>query len=945
MRIDLKQNDIELNNYDLVNYEKYTIAKQIAALRDIQSNSRVMDNLGNIDWSFSKACTNYLSHSIHPYPCKFIPQIPANLIVALSMPGEIVWDPFGGSGTTAFESLRLGRHAISTDANPVATLIARAKCVTLKPEQIQELNSLAEHILIMGSNKTDIIQILDQISNELSQYKPDIPNINKWFHTRSIPELCYIKYCISKLDEESYIFASACFSAIIVKASLQDSETRYSSKPRNVDVGETLSLFGIHLKKSIEKHRSVFHVLGYRHAEIDTVDLRTLSKNKLKTNYNLSDESVDLIVTSPPYANATDYHLYHRFRLYWLGYQPRELASCEIGSHLRHQRENKGYDLYLNEMKTCLEAMYRCLRPGRFSVLVVGDSIFEGILHDTTSELLKISSQIGFDVLGEIERPIHDTKRSFINVARRASTERLLILRKKPVKLRISLYPPPYKRWKYEENLAIDEIQSLIKQPIEKNSNGIFKLESDPFCIDQLKRLTFTHCISFNRGSDIRTWQSILENGDTQLGKRVKDPKYLTHGIHAYKGKFYPQLAKCLFNIGGVEPGDVILDPFCGSGTVLLEAFLNGFNSYGIEMNPCAVMIAKAKTELPAQDSYMIDRLLHNFLESIKNNNSSEIDLSAFPENCIEEIKSWFPLNVAQCIGWFLNEIKKVPSIAVQDCLKTCLSSIIREISQQDPRDLRIRRRKEFIIDAPAHELFISRIVEMRNRLRSFAQRKIHAPNFGKQPIIYSGDNRLWSSYINCGLTDKSVDLIVTSPPYATALPYIDTDRLSILTILGMDTSQRAPIEYYLTGSREINKMDKKYLEQEILSLNAFSFGSATAVTLVKKIYELNKTSNVGFRRQNTAALVLRYFQDIYSTLKCLSRVLKTNGKAFIVIGNNKTIAGEQTVIINSTKAIEEMGCTIGWKHERTIPISVTTEDLSHIKNAITENQIICFSN
>ena len=87
----------------------------------------VRRQLRGVDWAFSDANTLYLSHDIHPYPAKFIPQIPATLIATLSAPGDCVLDPFGGSGTTALEALRLGRRALSVDANPICEIIGRVK--------------------------------------------------------------------------------------------------------------------------------------------------------------------------------------------------------------------------------------------------------------------------------------------------------------------------------------------------------------------------------------------------------------------------------------------------------------------------------------------------------------------------------------------------------------------------------------------------------------------------------------------------------------------------------------------------------------------------------------------------------------------------------------------------------------------------------------------------
>jgi len=79
------------------------------------------------DWSFTGDDTRHFTHDVHPYPAKFIPQIPANLIPRLSREGDVVLDPFGGSGTTAVEAVRLRRRAISLDANPLSSLIGRVK--------------------------------------------------------------------------------------------------------------------------------------------------------------------------------------------------------------------------------------------------------------------------------------------------------------------------------------------------------------------------------------------------------------------------------------------------------------------------------------------------------------------------------------------------------------------------------------------------------------------------------------------------------------------------------------------------------------------------------------------------------------------------------------------------------------------------------------------------
>src|SRR5207248_9064686 len=106
-------------------------------------------NLNAIDWDFSNAKTIFLTHGLHPYPAKYIPQIPNALIQELSSVGEIVADIFCGSGTTLVEALALKRNAIGVDANPLACLISEAKTTRLEESDKELLFSIVKraHIL------------------------------------------------------------------------------------------------------------------------------------------------------------------------------------------------------------------------------------------------------------------------------------------------------------------------------------------------------------------------------------------------------------------------------------------------------------------------------------------------------------------------------------------------------------------------------------------------------------------------------------------------------------------------------------------------------------------------------------------------------------------------------------------------------------------------------
>lgn len=910
------------------------VASEPESLLDLASPKRVVEKLSEIDWSFTNEDTRYLSHDLHPYPAKFIPQIPANLVRALSLRGEVVWDPFGGCGTTALESLFMGRRAVSTDLNELATLITSAKCTSLSPEQREEIRGLSRRVRMLSAAR-DIEEILAKTWEKSKKHVPPIPNLQTWFCPVATRELAFLREEINTISDCSpRVFALVVFSSIIVAVSNQDSETRYARRERDAKEGDVLRLFSIALDNSLMRHEQTERFLGYRTAVVRTVDVGQIDRSDI-----LAPESVDLVVTSPPYANSTDYHLYHRFRLFWLGFDPRNLAKREIGSHLRHQREKRGFDLYEEEMSEALGQILTRIRPGRYAALILGDSVFDGALINASSTIMGLAEDMGYEIVGNFRRPVHPTKRSFIPPARRTKTEDILVLRKRPRRLRLFFYPPSYRMWPYENELRKREVQSLLGARPRKEGEKLL-VNLDCHRVDLCQRLAFTSTVTAAGGvPSWRTWQSQLENGNSKSAR--KDPKYLTHGIHSYKGKFYPQLAKSLLNLANLALGAAVLDPFCGSGTVLLEAQLGGFSATGFDLNPLALLISRAKTVVTTENATGLDHLIKEFHDRIVSDRSKLGHIDFFPSDLHGEIRSWFPLPVAGRLGWLMSEIERVPNTMAALVLKVLLSNIIRQVSHQEPKDLRIRRRKEPIRDAPVIDLFRARINVFRERLRHFGERVSASPNPMGAANIVDGDSRKWETFRPW--SNRPFQCVVTSPPYATALPYIDTDRLSLLVILGISCRESSQIESHLIGSREIRNGDRKRCEAQVESDLFHQIKSKTAGEIIREIFRLNSKANVGFRRKNLAALLVRYFGDMWSTFQNLARVIEPGARLFFVIGDNTTVAGTKRVVIRSTQAFVEMGRANGWQLEDRIPISVTREAPLHSRNAITENTVLCF--
>src|SRR4051794_37318243 len=101
------------------------------------ASAGLKERFEEIEWSFPDSQPDSV-HNVHPYPAKFIPEIPAAALELAPRDGQIL-DPFCGIGTTLIESVRRGRNAIGIDLNPIATMVAEAKLSGWSPSDAYDL--------------------------------------------------------------------------------------------------------------------------------------------------------------------------------------------------------------------------------------------------------------------------------------------------------------------------------------------------------------------------------------------------------------------------------------------------------------------------------------------------------------------------------------------------------------------------------------------------------------------------------------------------------------------------------------------------------------------------------------------------------------------------------------------------------------------------------------
>jgi len=381
--------------------------------------------LEHVDWSFTEAKTDYLTHGCHPYPAKFIPQIPNTLIQALSAPGETICDPFCGSGTTLVEAMLLGRNAIGVDASPLACLISRAKTTPLDEPRLNAVRAMTERashaVKLYHEGQSDLF------GTQLPPYElPQFKGLDFWFDIGVAHELAILKYYLDRVESgEARAFAHMVFSSIIVQVSWQDSDTRYVRRRKHIERGDVIRKFS---QRLAECNDAVTH---FGNQVPSGVKCEVVHASALDCPL-LPLSPVHLVVCSPPYPNAWSYHLYHRTRMLWLGMDQETFKANEIGSHRKYSKPVNGAteETFGAELRAILSWLYPYLASRRYAVFVIGDSIIGGKTVRNNEVLARAAESCEYRVVADIERHIHAGRKSFNPSVGKIEREHIVLLRK-----------------------------------------------------------------------------------------------------------------------------------------------------------------------------------------------------------------------------------------------------------------------------------------------------------------------------------------------------------------------------------------------------------------------------------------------------------------------------------------------------------------------------------
>lgn len=432
---------------------------------------------------------------------------------------------------------------------------------------------------------------------------------------------------------------------------------------------------------------------------------------------------------------------------------------------------------------------------------------------------------------------------------------------------------------KNKKLLEYDEVKDFVKTKLEKATLNYSKT-------------------SIPQKIHFRLLRSLLSNKMTNS----------THQLHYYPAKILVDIPNFfLFDDEYAKTGGNMLDPFAGSGTVLLAGLIHPvhqMNTYGVEINPISRLISKVKTT-PLNIEKLNEKIGYLINNISKDNKNYDLPI-------YKNLGFWFVKKAQIELSRIKYHIDKIEDNDIKDFFYICLSSIIRKTSLADPNvpPPVILKSEHFKKKNQRSE--IERIISEKrkpNTIKYFEEavkrnlQKIISFNSAivnkslKSQIIW--DNVLdfrFGKYTNKGLIKKNnapklknIDIVITSPPYINAQKYVRTLKLELIWLGLLSEEEILLLDKENIGTERV--YSEKYKEIVLID-------DTLADNTIRKLYKLDKRK---------AGIVSKYYLDMKIAIKNIYDSLNPKGKFILIVGNNSVLSYKvknHQILINIAKNI-----------------------------------------
>ncbi len=477
------------------------------------------------DLDFHEADSTYATHALHAFPAKFPPQLPRLFIRELTKPDDVVFDPLVGSGTTLVEAVLAGRRAAGSDIDPLALRLCRVKVTPLPLDEVIRFG-----VAVCRQAERMVQEQPAQVEALVQQRFDDRTRafVEYWFYPRTILELMALVTAIEAIEPEDVrAFLEVTFSGIIVTKSGGVSRARdlAHTRPHRVldkPPRSAFEAFRQRLRKNVEALAALAHCAP--RVELYEADAQALP---------LEDESVDLIVTSPPYADQ-------RKRLYG-GVPPDE---------------------YVDWFLQIADEIRRILKPAGTFILNIKERVVKGERHTYVLELILAMRKRGW-----------------------LWTEEFIWHKK-------NCYPG---KWPNRFRDAWERLLQFNKQRRFKMNQEAVMVPVGDWAKTRLRSLSETDLrrdesrVGSGFGKRVANWlerEMVYPTNVLHLATECAN-----RGHPAAFPLSLPEWFIKLFT----DPEDVVLDPFAGVGTTMQAALALDRHAWGIEWNPEYAELAKSR--------------------------------------------------------------------------------------------------------------------------------------------------------------------------------------------------------------------------------------------------------------------------------------------------------------------------------------------------------------
>ncbi len=338
----------------------------------------------------------------------------------------------------------------------------------------------------------------------------------------------------------------------------------------------------------------------------------------------------------------------------------------------------------------------------------------------------------------------------------------------------------------YELELAFYENLILSDEELIKNAGYFSRLGNE-----------YTHHFRMCTGESLKLPDHSSSRLKSFFEKNIFRTGYATHGLFPYRGKFHPQMIKGLLNVMGIKPGDIVLDPMMGSGTVLVEACLMGIKSIGIDASPFCCFMTQTKLDALTMSLTRARGALANH----------------------EEVFAYFQQRVGKPTPGSKSSKSKTTKDAMNVMEETAEYLTKKDHQRLTKKDRDTLNTYHFLLlaylDSAGYAERSARkapLAQFRAILERylFVAEKIHQVLAGLEmelapAEVLEGDARSLS------LDDNSIDGIIFSPPYSFAVDYLANDSFH-LNFMGIDTDALRARMIGLRG-RELSEKYQLYRE------------------------------------------------------------------------------------------------------------------------------------